>query len=157
MPTITPKLWGSQSWMQPAFSRPSRLKGVPRGDPRARLPAPHNGRPQTRQRAEPEGRKTVAHGAEPWVSGGRRLPAPERGETRTAAGFFRPVPGLRRDRRSPSADALGYHLAPYGLGYHLAPYGLGYHLAPYGLGYHLAPYGLGRMKIVVACEETNTS
>src|ERR1035441_1610128 len=43
--------WGSQSWLQPAFSRPlpgttarsspeSRLKGVPRGDPRARLPAP---------------------------------------------------------------------------------------------------------------------
>src|ERR1039458_9962725 len=30
--------------------------------------------------------------------------------------FFRPVPGLRRDRRSPSADALGYYLAPYGLG-----------------------------------------
>jgi hypothetical protein len=49
--TIPPRLWGSQSWLQPAFSRPlpregsltsrkSRLKGVPRGDPRARLPAP---------------------------------------------------------------------------------------------------------------------
>src|ERR1035441_2090386 len=55
------------------------------------------GRPQTRQRAEPEGRKIVAHGAEPWVAGGRRLPAPERGERRTAApGSSAPVPGLRR-------------------------------------------------------------
>src|ERR1039458_5513569 len=71
---------------------------------------------QTRQRAEPEGRKRVAHGAEPWVAGGGRLPARDRGERRPRPGFFRPVPGLRRDRRSPSADALGYYLAPYGLG-----------------------------------------
>src|ERR1035438_8891670 len=72
--------------------------------------------PQARQRAEPEGRKIVAHGAEPWVAGGRRLPAPERAKQGPPHGFFRPVPGLRRDRRSPSADALGYDLAPYGLG-----------------------------------------
>jgi hypothetical protein len=43
--------------------------------------------------------------------------------------FFRPVPGLRRDRLSPSADALGYYLSPC---------------------------GLGRMKFVAAREETNT-
>src|SRR5674476_176610 len=30
--------------------------------------------------------------------------------------FLRPVPGLRRDRLSPSAGALGYYLSPYGLG-----------------------------------------
>jgi hypothetical protein len=29
--------------------------------------------------------------------------------------LFRPVPGLRLDRRAPSADALGYYLSPYGL------------------------------------------
>src|ERR1019366_433561 len=44
-----------------------------------------------------------------------RLPAPERG-VRGTGWLLRPVPGLRRDRRSPSADALGYSLSPYGLG-----------------------------------------
>jgi hypothetical protein len=52
--TIPPKSWGSQSWQRGALwaafsrrlprdsltSRRSRLKGVPRGNPRARLPAP---------------------------------------------------------------------------------------------------------------------
>src|ERR1039458_4988652 len=33
-------------------------------------------------RGEPEGRQIVAHGAQPRVAGGRRLPAPERGESR---------------------------------------------------------------------------
>src|ERR1039458_9912656 len=33
-------------------------------------------------RREPKGRKIVAHGAQPWVAGGRRLPAPERGVKR---------------------------------------------------------------------------
>jgi hypothetical protein len=31
---------GGQSWPQPPFRRPSRLKAVPKGDPRAELPAP---------------------------------------------------------------------------------------------------------------------
>src|ERR1039457_6492717 len=65
---------------------------------------------------EPEGRKTIAHGAQPWVAGGPRLPAPERGVRRAAARVLPSRPGLRRDRRSPSAGALGYSLAPFGLG-----------------------------------------
>jgi hypothetical protein len=53
---------------------------------------------------------------QPWVAGGRRLAAPERGERRGGrAGSSAPFPGLSRDRRSPSAGALGYYLAPYGL------------------------------------------
>src|ERR1022692_639840 len=55
--------------------------------------APHSGKPQTRQRVEPEGRKIVAHGAGPWVAGGRRLPAPERGDRRTAARVLPPRSG----------------------------------------------------------------
>src|ERR1019366_1234297 len=57
-------------------------KYVALGTRACRVPAHgrHSGRPRTRPRAEPEGRKIVAHGAEPWVAGERRLPAPERGE-----------------------------------------------------------------------------
>src|ERR1019366_1059333 len=50
------------------------------------------------------------------VAGGRRWPAPERGERRTAARVLPPRSGAEAGRRSPSADALGYYLTPYGLG-----------------------------------------
>src|ERR1039458_1788302 len=42
---------------------------------------------------EPEGRKIIAHGAEPWVAGGRCSQAPERGERRTAARVLPPRSG----------------------------------------------------------------
>src|ERR1019366_6318435 len=41
--------------------------------------------------------------------------SPGTGRKKDRRVFFRPVPGLRRDRLSPSADALGYYLAPCGL------------------------------------------
>src|ERR1035438_304344 len=44
---------------------------------------------------EPEGRKTVAHGAQPWVADGPRLPAPERGVRRAAARVLPPHPGAK--------------------------------------------------------------
>src|ERR1017187_7261712 len=53
-----------------------------------------SGKPQTGQRAEPEGRKIVAHGAKPWVAGGQRLSAPERGVRRDCfVGSFAPSRG----------------------------------------------------------------
>src|ERR1019366_1584505 len=44
---------------------------------------------------QPEGRKRVAHGAHPWVAGGRCVPAPERGVRRTTALVLAPRPGAK--------------------------------------------------------------
>src|ERR1017187_9623836 len=55
------------------------------------------GSPQAGPGQEPEGRKTLAHGAQPWVAGGPCLPAPERGVRGAAARVLPPRPGAQAE------------------------------------------------------------
>src|ERR1035438_111093 len=69
---------GLSTRLQPfADGRTAPVGGVPSGSRAGYHPAPHS--------EEPAGRKRVAHGAQPWVAGDRRLSAPERGVRRIAA------------------------------------------------------------------------
>src|ERR1017187_9559459 len=75
----------------------------------------HSGKPQTSQR---RARRAQDSSPRRRAVGSRRaaFASPGTGRKKGPTGrTFRPVPGLGRDRRSPSADALGYYLTPCGL------------------------------------------